>query len=242
MKIAQLETFTDEFVCFVKVTADSGAIGWGQTSTYNADITATVFHRQVVPWVLGRDATDIQALIDRVEEKEHKYPGSYRCRALAGLDTALWDLHGRIAGKPVVELLGGKPGRLRAYASSMKRDITPQDEARRLVALRDRDGFTAFKWRVAAECGRDVDEWPGRTEEIVPTVSRALGDGIDKLVDANSGYSPPRAIEVGRLLEQEGIGHFEEPCPYWQLEQTKVVTEALSLDVTGGEQDWDLAT
>jgi L-alanine-DL-glutamate epimerase-like enolase superfamily enzyme len=242
MKIAQLETFTDEFVCFVKVTADSGAIGWGQTSTYNADITATVFHRQVAPWVLGRDATDIQALIDRVEEKEHKYPGSYRCRALAGLDTALWDLHGRIAGKPVVALLGGKPGRLRAYASSMKRDITPQDEARRLVALRDRYGFTAFKWRVAAECGRDVDEWPGRTEEIVPTVSRALGDGIDKLVDANSGYSPARAIEVGRLLEQEGIGHYEEPCPYWHLEQTKVVTEALSLDVTGGEQDWDLAT
>jgi L-alanine-DL-glutamate epimerase-like enolase superfamily enzyme len=242
MKIAKLETFTDEFVGFVKVTTDAGEVGWGQTSTYNADITATVFHRQVAPWVLGRDATDIQALIDRVEEKEHKYPGSYRCRALAGLDTALWDLHGRIAGKPVVALLGGKPGRLRAYASSMKRDITPQDEARRLVALRDRYGFTAFKWRVAAECGRDVDEWPGRTEEIVPTVSRALGDGIDKLVDANSGYSPPRAIEVGRLLEQEGIGHFEEPCPYWHLEQTKVVAEALSLDVTGGEQDWDLAT
>lgn len=242
MKIAKLETFTDEFVCFVKVTTDTGAIGWGQTSTYNADITATVFHRQVVPWVLGRDATDIQALIDRVEEKEHKYPGSYRCRALAGLDTALWDLRGRIAGKPVVELLGGRPGPLRAYASSMKRDITPQDEAARLVALRDAHGFTAFKWRVAAECGRDVDEWPGRTEEIVPTVSRALGDGIDKLVDANSGYSPPRAIEVGLLLEQEGIGHFEEPCPYWHLEQTKVVTDALSLDVTGGEQDWDLAT
>ncbi|MFM7706914.1 MAG: mandelate racemase/muconate lactonizing enzyme family protein, partial [Gammaproteobacteria bacterium] len=242
MKIAKLETFTDEFVCFVKVTADTGAIGWGQTSTYNADITATVFHRQVVPWVLGRDATDIQALIDRVEEKEHKYPGSYRCRALAGLDTALWDLHGRIAGKPVVELLGGKPGQLRAYASSMKRDITPRDEAQRLVALRDAHGFTAFKWRVAAECGRDVDEWPGRTEEIVPTVSRALGDGIDKLVDANSGYSPQRAIEVGRHLEQEGIGHFEEPCPYWHLEQTKLVTDALALDVTGGEQDWDLAT
>ncbi len=242
MKIAKLETFTDEFVCFVKVTTDTGATGWGQTSTYNADITAAVFHRQVVPWVLGRDATDIQALIERVEEKEHKYPGSYRCRALAGLDTALWDLHGRLAGKPVVELLGGRPGRLRAYASSMKRDITPQDEAARLVALRDAHGFTAFKWRVAAECGRDVDEWPGRTEEIVPTVSRALGDGVDKLVDANSGYSPPRAIEVGRLLEQEGIGHFEEPCPYWHLEQTKVVTDALSLDVTGGEQDWDLAT
>ena len=242
MHIAKLETFANEFVCFVRLTTDDGAIGWGQTSTYNADITAQVFHRQVVPWVLGQRVDDIQALIDRVEEKEHKYPGSYRCRALAGLDTALWDLRGRIAGKPVVELLGGKPGRLRAYASSMKRDITPEAEAERLVRLRDEFGFTAFKWRVAAECGRDIDEWPGRTERIVPTVARALGDGIDKLVDANSGYSPRRAIEVGRLLEQEGVGHFEEPCPYWHLEQTREVTEALSIDVTGGEQDWDLAT
>lgn len=242
MKIARLETYSNEFVAFVKLTTDGGAIGWGQTSTYNADISATVFHRQVAPWVLGRDATDIQALIDRVEEKEHKYPGSYRCRALAGLDTALWDLHGRLAGKPVVELLGGRSGPLRAYASSMKRDITPRDEAARLVVLRDTLGFDAFKWRVAAECGRDVDEWHGRTEDIVPTVARALGDGIDKLVDANSGFSPKRAIEVGRLLEQEGVGHFEEPCPYWHLEQTLAVSAALSVDVTGGEQDWDLAT
>ncbi|MBM4232978.1 MAG: mandelate racemase/muconate lactonizing enzyme family protein [Gammaproteobacteria bacterium] len=242
MKITQLETYANEFVCFVKVTTDAGAIGWGQTSTYNADITATVFHRQVVPWVLGREAHDMQALIDRVEEKEHKFPGSYRCRALAGLDTALWDLRGRVANQPVVELLGGKPGRLRAYASSMRRDIAPRDEVLRLVRLRDEFGFTAFKWRVAAECGRNVDEWPGRTEEIVPTVARALGPGIDKLVDANSGYSPERAIEVGRLLEAEGIGHYEEPCPYWHLEDTKQVTDALSLDVTGGEQDFDLAT
>jgi len=95
---------------------------------------------------------------------------------------------------------------------------------------------------VGAECGHDVDEWPGRTEAIVPTVARALGDGVAKLVDANSGFSPPRAIEVGRLLEEHGIGHYEEPCPYWKLEETRLVTEALALDVTGGEQDWDLAT
>jgi len=242
MKITKLETFTDEFVCFVRVTTDSGATGWGQTSTYNADITAQVFHRQVAPWALGADAFAIDALVARIEEREHKYPGSYRCRALAGLDTALWDLRGRLEGKPVVELLGGTPRKLRAYASSMKRDITPKDEALRLVRLRDECGYTAFKWRVAAECGRDVDEWPGRTEEIIPTVARALGEGIDKLVDANSGFSPQRAIEVGHRLEAEGIGHFEEPCPYWHFDETKRVTDALSLDVTGGEQDWDLST
>ena len=241
-QISSIETYTDEFVSFVKVQTTEGLIGWGQTSTYNADITAQILHRQVAPWVLGQPADDIGALISRVEAKEHKYPGSYRCRANAGLDTALWDLRGKAEGKPVVELLGGTPKRLRAYASSMKRDITPQDEAKRFLELRDRYGFDAFKWRVGAECGNDVDEWPGRTEEIVPLVSRALGDGISKLVDGNSGFSPKRAIEVGHLLETEGIGHFEEPCKYWELEETREVTAALSLDVTGGEQDWDLAT
>jgi L-alanine-DL-glutamate epimerase-like enolase superfamily enzyme len=242
LKIRSLETFSNEFVCFVRLTTDGGQVGWGQTSTYNADITATIFHRQVAPWALGADAIDIASLIRRIEEREHKYPGSYRCRALAGLDTAMWDLRGRIERKPVVELLGGRPGRLRAYASSMKRDITPAEEALRLQRLRDTRGFDAFKWRVGAECGRDVDEWPGRTEQIVPTVSRALGPGVAKLVDANSGFSPARAIEVGRLLEAEGVSHFEEPCPYWEFEQTRQVTRALALDVTGGEQDWDLAT
>jgi L-alanine-DL-glutamate epimerase-like enolase superfamily enzyme len=61
------------------------------------------------------------------------------------------------------------------------------------------------------------------------------------LVDGNSGYSPKKAIEVGRMLEQHGIIHFEEPCPYWEYHWTKEVKEALKLDVTGGEQDCDLA-
>jgi len=237
--IKSLETYTNEFVGFVKVETSTGNIGWGQLSTYNADISAQIFHRQVAPWVLGQDANNLNELITRVEEKEHKFPGSYRCRAIAGLDTALWDLYGKARNKPVVELLGGKPGMLRTYASSMKRDITPKDEAARFVKLRDEYGFDAFKWRVGAENGRDVDEWPGRTEEVIEVVSKALGEKVSKLVDGNSGFSPKKAIEVGKRLEQHGIGHFEEPCRYWKLEETKQVTEALEIDVTGGEQDWD---
>src|SRR6059058_4509184 len=165
MRISSLETFTNEFVCFVRVTTETGAVGWGQTATYNADITATIFHRQVAPWALGADAFDIDALVARVEEREHKFPGSYRCRALAGLDTALWDLRGRLAGKPVVELLGGQPRSLRAYASSMRRDITPEQEAERLVRLRDEQGFDAFKWRA-----RSVMTWRGSWMRTVPSL------------------------------------------------------------------------
>lgn len=242
MRITRLETFGNEFLAFVRVTDESGLTGWGQVSTYNADITTQVFHRQIAPHALGTDATNFADTLAVIGEREHKYPGSYLRRAMAGLDTALWDLAGKRQEKPVVALLGGAPGPLRAYASSMKRDITPADEAARFLALRDEKGFTAFKWRVGRECGRDLDEWPGRTEEVIPTVARALGDGIDKLVDANSCYSPARAIEVGKRLQDEGIGHFEEPCPYWEYDQTAEVRAALDLDVTGGEQDCEFAT
>ncbi len=237
MKIVKLETFTTPFVGFVRATAETGAIGWGQVSTYHADITCTVFHRQIAPHALGTDALDFADTLLRINEREHKFPGSYLRRAMTGLDTALWDLRGRLEGLPVASLIGGSPGPVRAYASSMKRDITPEDEAARFMRLRDDHGFTAFKWRVGAECGRDQDEWPGRTEAVVPIVSKALGDGIEKLVDGNSCYSPRRAVEVGWLLEDNGIGHFEEPCPYWEFEQTRVVRETLNLDVAGGEQD-----
>lgn len=240
MEIVSVETFTDEFVCFLRVRTGDGQEGWGQVAPYNADITAQIVHRQVAPYALGRSAENIDYLVDIIPEREHKFPGAYLRRAIGGLDTALWDLRGKREGKAVCELIGGTPGPLRAYGSSMKRDITPAQEADRLKDLRDRLGFDAFKFRIGAECGRDVDEWPGRTEEIVPTMRREMGDGVALLVDANSGFSPARAIEVGHLLQDNGVSHYEEPCPYWEYEQTKQVTEALDIDVTGGEQDCSL--
>jgi L-alanine-DL-glutamate epimerase-like enolase superfamily enzyme len=242
MKLKSIETFTTPDVGFVRVTAQDGSQGWGQVSTYHSDITCQVLHRQVAPHTLGQDTTDLDDLLDIVAEREHKFPGSYLRRSMAGLDTAIWDMRGKQQGKPVTELLGGTPGLIRAYASSMKRDITPKDEATRLLHLRDTQGFDAFKVRAGAEVGRNKDEWPGRTEEIIPTMRRALGDDVDLLIDANSCYSPERAIEVGHILQDNGFSHFEEPCPYWELEQTKQVTDALDIDVTGGEQDCDLPT
>ncbi len=242
MKITAIETFSNKFVGFLRVTAEDGSQGWGQVSAYNADITSLVVHRQIAPWALGADALDIDYLVDIIPEREHKFPGSYLYRALAGLDTALWDLRGKVEGKSVCELIGGTPRSIRVYASSMKRDITPKDESERLKKLREQFGYDAFKFRVGAECGHDVDEWPGRTEKIVPAVRRALGDDVALLVDANSGFSPPRAIEVGKMLEDHGVEHFEEPCPYWELEQTREVTQALDIDVTGGEQDCEIPT
>ena len=240
MKIASIETYDTRYVCLVKVVTDDGREGWGQTAPYNADITASIVHRQIAPHAIGADALDIAALVQHIPEEEYKFPGSYLCRALCGLDTALWDLRGKLEGKSVCELLGGRPRPLRVYGSSMSRKIKPEDEARRLRRLRDEKGLDAFKFRIGIECGHNGDAWPGRTEGIVRAVSKELAAEVDLLVDCNSGFTVGRAIEIGHMLQDHGICHMEEPCPYWELEWTKEVADALSLDVTGGEQDCDL--
>jgi L-alanine-DL-glutamate epimerase-like enolase superfamily enzyme len=244
MKIQSIETFTTKNISMVRVRTDEGTEGYGQIAPYHANISALVLHQQIAPHALGMDISgiaDIDPLIDRCIEREHKFPGSHICRAAGGLDTALWDLFGKIEGKSVCELLGGKPRAVQVYGSSMRRDITPKEEAERLVRLQDKYGFRAFKIRIANNFGKDMDKWPGRTEEIVPTVRRAIGDDTVLLCDANSGYTPKRAIEVGRMLEQYNVGHFEEPCPYPELEWTAEVTAALDVPVSGGEQDTDLS-
>ncbi len=240
LRIIRVETFCTPLIGFVRVTAEDGTTGWGQVSTYNSDLTCEILHRQVAPWALGRSMDVLEEVIAEIPLREHKFPGTYLRRAMAGLDTAVWDWRGIQAGKPVAELLGGSAGEIRAYASSMRRDITPEAEAERMQRLRDQYGFDAFKVRVGAECGQDRDEWVGRTEAIIPAIRTALGPEAALLVDGNSGFSPARAIEVGRMLEANGYEHFEEPCPYWEQEQTAEVTRALNINVAGGEQDCDL--
>jgi L-alanine-DL-glutamate epimerase-like enolase superfamily enzyme len=241
MKITRLETYTKPNVSFVKVYTDEGAQGFGQISTFSSDISAKVFHQLVAPIALGADPLDTETLERRILEGTYKFPGTFVCRALGGLDTALWDLRGKLEGKAVVELLGGDPNKaLHPYGSSMSRDITPKDEAARLVRLRDEKGFQAFKIRVGKVNGHDQDQWPGRTEELVPTVRQALGPAIKLKVDGNSCYTPPKAIEVAKLLADNDVTHFEEPCPYWELDWIAEVTRAIDVPVANGEQDYDI--
>ena len=177
--------------------------------------------------------------MDRIPELELKFHGSHLYRALAGLETALWDLRGKLEGKGECELLGGSRRSFartpRACAATSRRRTRPSVSPAPATST----DSSAFKVRIGKECGHDEDEWPGRTEAVVSRARRALGDAVALLVDANSCYSPARAIETGRMLEQHGVSHFEEPCPHWEIEWTREVADALEIDVAGGEQDWD---
>jgi L-alanine-DL-glutamate epimerase-like enolase superfamily enzyme len=241
LTITKIESWTQGQFGIVRVTTRDGREGYGQLSSYEPDITATVLHRQVARHVLGSDPARIDALVDRVIDANMKFPWTYVCRALAGVDTAIWDLYGKIKGKPVCELVGGKTDPFPVYGSSMRRDISPEDEAARLIKLRDARGFKAFKVRLGVPTGHDRDASPGRTEKLIPTVRKAVGDDVRLMGDGNSCFTPPKAIEVGRRLQDHHYFWFEEPCPYWELEWTAEVAAALKMHVAGGEQDNDLA-
>ena len=241
LTITKVESWTHGQFGIVRVTTNDGHEGYGQLSTFEPDITATVLHRQVARLVLGSDPAKIDALADHVIDANMKFPWSYVCRALAGVDTAIWDLYGKIKGKPVCELVGGQTNPFPVYGSSMRRDITPEDEAARLVKLRDERGFKAFKVRFGVPTGHDRDAAPGRTEKLIPAVRKAVGDDIRLMGDGNSCFTPPKAIEVGHRMEDNRFFWFEEPCPYWELEWTAEVKAALTVKIAGGEQDNDLA-
>lgn len=227
----------------MRVKTDNGGEGIGQTAPFHANITALVLHQQMAQYFIGaelHEPSDIGELAERSIIAQYKFPWSYICRAVAGIETALWDLFGKLAGQPVYELLGGTFRPIAVYGSSMSRSISPAEEAMRMKKLQEEQGFRAFKFRIGDGFGKNEDVFSGRTEQIVSSVRKAVGSDTYLCVDANSAYTPEKAIEVGRMLESFGVLHYEEPCPFNELDWTKQVSDTLTIQVTGGEQDNDM--
>lgn len=238
MAIAAVATWTDDNLCLVEVLADDGARGLGQCAPYHAAITSEVLHGLVAPAALGADEEPIGVLIESIFESHYKFNGSFLCRALCGLDTALWDLAARRRGIPVCALAGGQPRAVPVYASSMRRDIAADEEAERMVRLRDAHGFRAFKGKVGPRRGGTAD--PARTPAVIAGLRHRLGDGAILVADANGSYAPVEALPVARQLADHGYAAFEEPCPHDELEQTAAMRTSGILPIAGGEQDHGL--
>jgi L-alanine-DL-glutamate epimerase-like enolase superfamily enzyme len=241
MKIKRVEPLHVGPNLLVRVETEDGVIGYGECSPMNVRLVAAHIEHALGPLVVGFDPFDVEAIVEKMFVSTYKLAGQSMAMAASGVEIALWDIMGKALGQPIYKLLGGAYRKeIPMYASSMRRDITPVEEARRLAGLVEKHGFKAVKVRVGSTFGFDKDAWPGRSIELVKEVRAALGDEIEIMIDANSCYSAPRAIELGRALERYRIFHFEEPCPYWDLDSTAKVARALDTPVAGGEQDWDL--
>lgn len=241
MKVTRVEPLLVGPNLLVRVHTDEGIVGWGECSPMNNRLVAAHLEHALSRLVVGRDPFDVELIVERMLVETYKVAGQSMAMAASGIEIALWDIMGKAVGQPIYKLIGGGyRRRIRVYASSMSRQTTPEEEAKRLAALVEGHGFTAVKVRVGQVFGCDEDAWPGRSLALVKEVRRTLGDGIEIMVDGNSGFTAPRAIQLGRRLEDLGVFHFEEPCPYWDLDSTAKVAAALDLPVAGGEQDWQL--
>jgi L-alanine-DL-glutamate epimerase-like enolase superfamily enzyme len=229
---------------FVRVRSKDGAEGVSLTNPPREEYLDKILNQLVIPFFIGKDARDLENLLWEL----YRFKDNYKLYGLAlwspqaWVEFAILDLLGRIAGKPMGALLGNiLRQEVAIYVASGRRDTTPEQEVEYLQKLVQQSGAKAVKFRVGGRMSRNADAMPGRTEKLIPLVRKTLGDSIDIHADSNSSYDPLQAIKVGRMLEEVKAVYFEEPCQFDRLEDTKVVTDALTIPVAGGEQessDW----
>jgi L-alanine-DL-glutamate epimerase-like enolase superfamily enzyme len=242
IKIASVEALRYRGRQLVRVRSADGAEGIVMTHG-RVEYLWPILQQIVAPYFIGKDARDLEALVDGVYtyKSAYKLAGIALWSPVAYVELALWDMLGKLAGKPVCELLGPVLRQdIPIYLSSMRRDTTPEEEVAWLQARLAETGADAVKLKIGGRMSANVDAIPGRTERLIPLARTTFGDNVTIYVDANSSYDAEHAIEVGALLADYGIAFFEEPCPWQDYWQTKKVTDALEMPVAGGEQDSSL--
>ena len=225
---------------FVRARSKDGAEGIS-VDNGRADVLHPILNQLVIPYFIGKDALELEEHLFGV----YRYKDNYKLQglalwcAVAWVEFAILDMLGRIAGKSIGQLLGGViRQRVPFYIASGRRDTTPDQEIDYLKKLIEETGAKAVKYRVGGRMNRNQDAMAGRTEKLIPLSRKALGDEIAIHADSNSSYDPPQAINVGRILEGINAIFFEEPCPFDNLEATKKVTDALTIPVALGEQEY----
>ena len=157
--------------------------------------------------------------------------------AVGGIDSALWDLRGKMAGKPTCELLSEAPlRRVRLYASSGcrydwgERPEQLVEEAEACVA----EGYTAYKFRIGTEWS-----WDGVTVsrflELIGKLVEAVAGRMELILEGNQRLSEPEALEIAREIDRMGFTWFEEPIPHADIEGYTRLNAAVAMPVSGGE-------
>jgi L-alanine-DL-glutamate epimerase-like enolase superfamily enzyme len=214
----------------VRVTTDEGLVGLGEAG-FSAEYFPTVgpIVAQLAPLLIGEDPRDIGALWQKMLDATHMWGRrGIETYAVSGIDIALWDLMGKIAGQPVYRLLGASKSRVRAYfAPSLKSIEQTVEECQQAAAA----GYTAIKLRVTADVRAAVD--------LVAKARAAVGDGVELMVDANMAYDRRTALRVAREFEQLDVSWLEEPILARSLsqyvEEHQWLADRVSLRLSGGE-------
>ena len=150
---------------------------------------------------------------------------------VAGVDNALWDLRGKAAGLNVARLIGACTTAVPAYHSGGLWISRSVDELQREAADFVAQGWRAMKMRISK---------PRATSSSarVRAVREAIGPDIGLVVDSNQQLTVPRAIRLGRMLEEFNLTWFEEPIPYQDHAGEAEIAAALDTPVASGETEY----
>jgi muconate/chloromuconate cycloisomerase len=214
---------------FARLETEDGLVGWGEAaclggptwSEESPESVAAIIERYIAPWLVGRDATRIEAL--RLEMARRVQGNPF---ARAAVEMALWDLNARALGVPVHRLLGGRvrervPLSWSLAVSGQEAEV---EEAREKVAL----GHRIFKIKTAAG---SVDD----DVERVRKIRQAVGAGVSLRVDANQGWDRPTALRAIRALAAHGLDFVEQPLPRWDLEGMAQLARGVDVPIMADE-------
>lgn len=234
----------DSFLCRVrsKDGAEGVSVAHGMMRTLYP-----IFVNTLQSFFLGKDARDLDLILEKVTiyNLNFRLSGLALGIPMATLEFAILDMLGRIANKPMGQLIGDiSHPQVAVYQATEYRERSVEES----LALIKRDVAEYNAHAVKIKVGglmfmkRDLHaKGPkGRTETMIPLIRETFGDQMTLYADANGFYSVDEAIRVGRLLEEYRYGFFEEPVMFDWYEETKQVADALSLPVAGGEQEYSL--
>ena len=142
---------------------------------------------------------------------------------------------GKVTGKPVYELLGGKVRDTIPIYGSFTRDVypTPKEAAQKAKQLVD-EGYKTLKFRMRWGL-ENRDPANDNTVAFASAIREAVGDTVQLAFDANMGYSAPRAIEMGKQLEPLRLAWWEEPVDPYDYEAIKKVIAHVNIPIVFGE-------
>jgi L-alanine-DL-glutamate epimerase-like enolase superfamily enzyme len=245
--IESLELLQHENSFLCRVRSKDGAEGISVGHSGQLRSLYPIFTINLQPFFINKDARDLDLILEKVfiYRLNFRLSGLALGVPLAAIEFAILDMMGHISGKSIGQLIGDiHHPEVEVYQATEYREKSVEES----IELIKRDVAEYNAQAVKIKVGglmfmtRDMHAVgpPGRTEEIIPLVRKIFGDRMVLYADSNGFYSVEEAIRVGKLLEEYDYKFFEEPVPFDWYEETKMVTDVLSIPVAGGEQEYSL--
>jgi galactonate dehydratase len=241
MRITRIEQFFPRVrTRLVKVTTDSGLVGWGETTLEGKPKSTVAAVEELADYLIGKDPLRIEFHWQHIYRSAFFRGGPVLMTALSGLDQALWDIAGKHYGVPVYQLLGGPVrDRVRVYAHWGIHDLTDAglEQARERLERLRASGYTAFKsgpggaWR-GHEPPAVIDAFVRRAY----LMREWVGPEVELAFDLHGKMTPALALEICHELKGMRPLFVEEPVPQENVAALRQVAERAPVPIATGER------